>query len=46
MALREVKPLSEKQWETVSRMTKSGPTDQSIQIVRSALERANKLRQA
>jgi len=43
MALREVKPLDEKQWGKVQSMMKEGPTDKSINAVQKALERANRL---
>ena len=44
MALREVKPLDKKQWAQVQDMLKTGPTDESIAIVKKALERASKIK--
>ena len=41
MALREVKPLDEKQWNAVQEMMKAGPTKESIQIVQESLKRAS-----
>ena len=37
MALREVKPLNEKQWQQVTSELDAGPTDESIAIVTEAL---------
>ncbi len=45
MALREVKPLDEKQWEQVTSQLKSGPTDESISTVEKALKLANRLKE-
>ena len=44
MPLRDVKPLNEEQWKQVTRMMKSGPTDESIAVVTRALENARKIR--
>lgn len=41
MALREVKPLDEKQWSAVRKMMEVGPTKESIQIVQESLKRAS-----
>ena len=41
MALREVKPLDEKQWSAVRKMMEVGPTKESIRIVQESLKRAN-----
>ena len=46
MALREVKPLDEKQWAQVQEMLKVGPTDESISTVKNALERASKIKRS
>lgn len=46
MALRQVKPLDDKQWEQVTRQLKKGPTEESIRTVKEALERADKLKEA
>ena len=45
MVLREVKPLSDKQWEQVTRELKAGPTEKSIKTVNDALARAAKLKE-
>lgn len=37
MALREVKPLNENQWNQVTKELSTGPTDESIAIVNEAL---------
>jgi hypothetical protein len=44
MALREVKPLDNKQWTQVKAMMEEGPTDTSIATVKRALERASKIK--
>ncbi len=46
MALREVKPLDNQQWEQVQNMIKTGPTDESITTVKTALERASKIKRS
>lgn len=46
MALREVKPMDDKQWEQVTSQLKAGPTEESINTVKAALERAGKLKEA
>ena len=46
MALREVKPLDDKQWAQVTSQLKAGPTKESISTVKEALERASKLKEA
>ena len=46
MALREVKPMDDKQWKQVTNQLKAGPTTESINTVKSALERAGKLKEA
>ncbi len=46
MALRDVKPLDEKQWSQVQDMLKQGPTDKSISTVKHALERAEKIKRS
>lgn len=43
MALREVKPMDDKQWEQVTSQLRAGPTEKSISTVKAALERASKL---
>ena len=44
MPLREVKPLTEKQWEQVQKMFEEGPTPESIKTVNEALKRAEKIK--
>ncbi len=46
MVLREIKPLSEKQWEQVISQLESGPTEKSINVVENALKLANSLKEA
>lgn len=46
MALREVKPMDDKQWKQVTSQLKAGPTEESINTVKAALERASKLKEA
>ena len=46
MALREVKPMDDKQWKQVTGQLKAGPTKKSIKTVKGALELANKLKEA
>ena len=45
MPLRYVKPLSDKQWEQVTRELKAGPTEKTIKTVTEAIARANKLKE-
>jgi len=45
MALREVKPLDEKQWKQVTSQLDSGPTAESISTVEKALKLANRLKE-
>ena len=44
MVLRDVKPLSERQWAIVQEMMRRGPTTESIKTVKDALERASKIK--
>ena len=44
MALREVKPFTEKQWEQVQKMSKEGPTPESKRIRKEALKRAAQIK--
>ena len=44
MPLREVKPLTAKQWEQVQRMFREGPTPESMRIRKEALARAAKIK--
>lgn len=46
MALREVKPLNNEQWEKVTTQLKNGPTEKSIETVVEAIEFASKLKEA
>ena len=46
MALREVKPMDDKQWKQVTDQLKAGPTKESIKTVKAALELASKLKEA
>ena len=45
MVLREVKPLSDEQWEQVTRELDAGPTDESIRTVEEAIKAANKIKE-
>ena len=44
MALREVKPLTAKQWEQVQKMFREGPTPESRRVRREALKRAAQIK--
>jgi len=46
MALREVKPLDEKQWKLVTKQLASGPSNKSIKAVNYALKLANEIKEA
>ena len=41
MPLRDVKPLDDKQWNTVRKMMEVGPTKESIRIVQESIKRAS-----
>lgn len=45
MALREVKPLNEKQWQQVTTALKTGPTEEQKRLVAKALEIAHQLKE-
>ena len=46
MALREVKPLDEKQWKLVTKQLAAGPSNKSIKALNNALKLANEIKEA
>ena len=45
MVLREVKPLSDKQWKPVIESLEAGPTSESIRAIKKSLKIANRIKE-